>query len=134
MVNRLHHFIKMIGGGFVIHQAGEGRRRILFNQFCQPLNFWPDRLIRQQHVRRSSHPQHFSLRDCSAFEFFDPCVQQKLCYVGGLVRFYMRPEKRNITDEAFECADVFFYPFRINNQCRSIDLLNIFYTIPVFFH
>ena len=116
---------------FIVHDGGEGGRRIPGRELPETIDVGTDRLIREQHVPTAALGEHLGLGDCRALELADPEHELSPDHLRQLVCFHVRPEAIDTTGHADHVADVLVYTFEVHQQRRGGDLVDVGDLIPL---
>ena len=118
----------------VVRHGGELRARKLLRERQHPAHVRPDRLIREQRVRRAAARDHLRLRDGGALELCDAQPELELDDVGHLVRLHVRPQPRHAARERNHPPHVLRHAVGINEQRGRRHFVDIGDAIPVRIH
>ena len=118
----------------VIRHGGELSVRKLLREREHSAHVWPDRLIRQQGVRRAAARDHLRLGDGGALELRDAQLELEPDDVGHLVRLHVRPQPRRSARHGDHPPHVLRHAVGINEQRGRRHFGDIGDAIPVRIH
>ena len=114
----------------VVHDRREPRRRKRLHETDEPRHVGPDRLIREQHVRRAGARRHLRFRDGGALEPGDALVEVHPHHLAHLAGLQVRPQPPRIPDDLERRPDVLRDPFGIHEQRRRRDVGHVVDGVP----